>query len=52
LWLGNKAEINPFENIRSFKVVEGSDLIAWLDFLLDFLLDNLILCFGHGVYGQ
>jgi len=39
---------NLFENLRSFKVVEGSDLIAWLDFLLD----NLFLCFGHGVYGQ
>ncbi len=48
LWLENKAEINLFENLRSFKVVQGSDLIAWLDFLLD----NLFLCFGHGVYGQ
>jgi hypothetical protein len=35
-----------FENLHSFKVVEASDLISWLDFLLD----NLFLCFGHGVY--
>ncbi len=40
--------INLFENLCTFKVVEGSDLITWLDFLLD----NLFLCFGHGVYGQ
>jgi hypothetical protein len=37
-----------FENIHSFKVAEGSDLISWLDFLLD----NLFLCFGQGVYRQ
>jgi hypothetical protein len=45
LWLKNKAEINLFENLHSFKVAEASDLISWLDFLLD----NLFLCFGHGV---
>ncbi len=37
-----------FENLHSFKVVEASDLISWLDFLLD----NLFLCFGQGVYRQ
>jgi len=41
LWLKNKAEINLFENLHSFKVVECSDLISWLDFLLD----NMFLCF-------
>ncbi len=46
LWLKNKAEINLFENLHSFKVVEATDLISWLDFLLD----NLFLCFGQGVY--
>jgi hypothetical protein len=44
LWLKNKAEINLFENLHSFKVVEVSDLISWLDFLLD----NLFLCFWSG----
>jgi hypothetical protein len=34
LWLKNKAEVNLFENLHSFKVVEASDLISWLDFLL------------------
>jgi hypothetical protein len=48
LWLKNKAEIDLFENLHSFKVVEASDLISWLDFLLD----NLFLCFGQGVYRQ
>ncbi len=48
LWLKNKAEINLFENLHSFKVAEASDLISWLDFLLD----NLFLCFGQGVYRQ
>jgi hypothetical protein len=48
LWLKSKAEINLFENLHSFKVAEASDLISWLDFLLD----NLFLCFGHGVYRQ
>jgi hypothetical protein len=48
LWLKNKAEINLFENLHSFKVAEASDLISWLDFLLD----NLFLCFSHGVYRQ
>ncbi len=37
-----------FENLHSFKVAEASDLISWLDFLLD----NLFLCFGQGVYRQ
>ncbi len=46
LWLKNKAEIILFENLHSFNFVEASDLISWLDFLLD----NLFLCFGHGVY--
>jgi hypothetical protein len=31
LWLKNKAEINLFENLHSFKVVEASDLISWLE---------------------
>jgi len=47
-WLKNKAEINLFGNLHSFKVAEASDLISWLDFLLD----NLFLCFGQGVYRQ
>ncbi len=37
-----------FENLHSFKVVEASDLISWLDFLLD----NLFICFVEGVYRQ
>jgi hypothetical protein len=50
LWLKNKAEINLFENLHSFKVVvaEASDLISWLDFLLD----NLFLCFDHYIFKQ
>jgi hypothetical protein len=48
LWLKNKTEINLFENLHRFKVTEASDLISWLDFLLD----NLFLCFGQGVYRQ
>jgi len=48
LWLKNETEINLFENLHSFKVVEASDLISWLDFLLD----NLFLCFRQGVYRQ
>ncbi len=48
LWLKNKEEINLFENLHSFKVAEASDLISWLDFLLD----NLFLCFGHCGYRQ
>jgi hypothetical protein len=48
LWLKNKSEIYLFENLHSFKVTEASDLIPWLDFLLD----NLFLCFGQGVYRQ
>jgi hypothetical protein len=41
LWLKNKAEINLFENLHRFEAAEASDLISWLDFLLD----NLFLCF-------
>jgi len=39
-----------FENLHSFKVAvaEASDLISWLDFLSD----NLFLCFDHGVSRQ
>jgi hypothetical protein len=48
LWLKNKEEIIFFENLHNFKVVEASDLISWLDFLLD----NLFLCFGHCAYRQ
>ncbi len=48
LWLKNEAKINLFENLHSFKVKEASDLISWLDFLLN----NLFLCFGQGVYRQ
>ncbi len=40
--------MNLFENLHSFKVAEASDLISWLDFLLD----NLFLCFGQGDYRQ
>ncbi len=42
LQLKNKAKINLFENLHSFKVVEALDLISWLEFLLD----NLFLYFG------
>jgi hypothetical protein len=42
------AEVNLFENLHSFKVAEASDLISWLDFLVG----NLFLCFGDGVYRQ
>jgi hypothetical protein len=48
LWLKNKAQINLFENLYSFKVGEASDLISWLDFLLD----NLFLHFGHCAHGH
>ncbi len=48
LWLKHKAEMNLFENLHSFKVAEASNLISWLDFLLD----NLFLCFGQGDYRQ
>jgi hypothetical protein len=44
--LKNNDEINFFENLCSFKVAEASDLIS----RLDFLLDNLFLCFGHCTY--
>ncbi len=40
LWLKNEKEINLFETLHSFKVVEASDIISWLDLLL---LDNLFL---------
>ncbi len=40
LWLKNNAEIILFENLHSFNFSEASDLISWLDFLLD----NLFLC--------
>jgi hypothetical protein len=46
--LKNKEEIIFFENLCSFKVAEASDLIS----RLDFLLDNLFLCFGHCTYRQ
>jgi hypothetical protein len=29
LWLKNKAEINLFDNLHSFKVAEASDLISY-----------------------
>jgi hypothetical protein len=48
LWLKNKAEVNLVENLHSFKVAEASDLISWLDFLLD----NLFIYFGHCAYRQ
>jgi len=48
LWLKTKAEVNLFENLHSFKVAEASDLISWLDFLLN----NLFLCFSEGVYRE
>jgi len=48
LWLKNKTEVNLFESLRSLKVAEALDLTSWLDFLLD----NLFLCFGEGVYRQ
>jgi hypothetical protein len=48
LWLKNKAEINLFENLHSFKVGEASDLISWLDFLLD----NFFMFFGYCAYRQ
>ncbi len=47
LWLKNK-DLNLFENLHGFKVMEASDLISWLDFLLD----NLFLCFGPCAYRQ
>jgi hypothetical protein len=37
-----------FENLHSFKVGEASDLISWLDFLLD----NLFMFFGYCAYRQ
>ncbi len=48
LWLKNRVEINLFENLCSFKVVKASNLISWLDFLLE----KLFICFGQGVYRQ
>jgi hypothetical protein len=46
--LKHKEEINFFENLCSIKVAEASDLIS----RLNFLLDNLFLCFGHCTYTQ
>jgi hypothetical protein len=46
LWLKNLRYICL--KIFVAKVVEASDLIS----LLDFLLDNLFLCFGQCAYGQ
>jgi hypothetical protein len=48
LSLKNKTKFNLFENFHSFKVAKASDLISWLDFLLN----NLIFCFVQGVYRQ
>ncbi len=48
LWLKNEQEISPFETLHGFKIVEGSNLIS----SLEFLLDNLFLCFGHRAYRQ
>jgi len=48
LWLKNKQEICLFETLHSVKVVEASDLMSWLNFLLD----NLFLLFGHCAYRQ
>jgi hypothetical protein len=42
LWLKNKEEINLSETLHSFKVVEASDIISWLDLLLD-TLDNCVV---------
>jgi hypothetical protein len=33
LWVKNKEEINLFENLHSFEVVEVFNLIYWLDLL-------------------
>jgi hypothetical protein len=48
LWLKNKQEIHLFETLHSVKVVEASELMSWLNFLLD----NLFLCFGHCAHRQ
>jgi hypothetical protein len=48
LWLKNKAEISLFKKFHGFKAAEASDLISYLDFLLD----NLFLYFGQRLYGQ
>jgi hypothetical protein len=49
LWLKNKAgEISLFKKFHGFKAAEASDLISYLDFILD----NLFLCFGQLVYRQ
>jgi hypothetical protein len=45
LWLKNKVEINLFENLHNFQVTKASNLISWLDSLLD----NLFIYFGQGV---
>jgi hypothetical protein len=47
LWLKNK-EINLFEYPQSFEVLEASELISWLDFLLDYLFFvswSFVICF-------
>jgi hypothetical protein len=44
----NKEERNLSENLHIFQVVEASDLISWLDFMVD----NLFLCFGHCAYRE
>jgi hypothetical protein len=44
-WLKNKAEIHLFEDLHRFKVAEASNLISWLDFLLD----HFFLYSGQGV---
>jgi len=48
MWLKNKTEINLFQNLHSFEVAEASDLISWLDFLIN----DLFIFFGQGVYRQ
>ncbi len=48
LALKNKEEINFLKIFVALKLQRLSDLI----FRLDFLLDNLFLCFGHCTYTQ
>ncbi len=43
VWLENEPEVNLSENLHSNG---SSDLISWLDFLLD----NLFLYCGQGIY--
>ncbi len=49
LWVKNKEEMNLFENIHSFEVVEVFNLNYWLDLLQ---LDYFFIFFGHCAYGQ